>query len=100
MGRKVNPIGFRLGIVSDWESKWFAERNYTELLHEDLQIRKLIMKRADARRHLQDRARALGQQGRCHASHLEAGHRDRQAGRERRADAPDAREGQSARRST
>ena len=39
MGRKVNPIGFRLGIVSDWESKWYAERNYTEQLHEDLKIR-------------------------------------------------------------
>jgi len=44
MGRKVNPIGFRLGIVSDWESKWFAERSYTEQLHEDLKIRKLIMR--------------------------------------------------------
>ncbi len=43
MGRKVNPIGFRLGIVSDWESKWFSERNYTEQLHEDLRIRRLIM---------------------------------------------------------
>lgn len=43
MGRKVNPIGFRLGIASDWESKWFAERTYTELLHEDLKIRKLVM---------------------------------------------------------
>jgi small subunit ribosomal protein S3 len=43
MGRKVNPVGFRLGIASDWESKWFAERNYTELLHEDLKIRRLIM---------------------------------------------------------
>ncbi len=43
MGRKVNPVGFRLGIASDWESKWFAERTYTELLHEDLAIRKLIM---------------------------------------------------------
>lgn len=43
MGRKVNPIGFRLGISSDWESKWFAEKSYTELLHEDLAIRKLIM---------------------------------------------------------
>ncbi|MDI3339781.1 MAG: 30S ribosomal protein S3 [Sphaerobacter sp.] len=42
MGRKVNPIGFRLGIVRDWESKWYAERNYTEQLHEDLTIRKLI----------------------------------------------------------
>ena len=44
MGRKVNPIGFRLGIVSDWESKWFAERNYTEQLQEDIKIRELIMK--------------------------------------------------------
>jgi small subunit ribosomal protein S3 len=44
MGRKVNPIGFRLGIVSDWESKWFAERNYTQQLHEDIRIRQLVMK--------------------------------------------------------
>jgi small subunit ribosomal protein S3 len=44
MGRKVNPIGFRLGIVSDWESNWFAERTYTDQLHEDLQIRKVIQR--------------------------------------------------------
>jgi len=43
MGRKVNPIGFRLGIVHQWDSNWYAERNYTEQLHEDLKIRKLIM---------------------------------------------------------
>jgi small subunit ribosomal protein S3 len=42
MGRKVNPVGFRLGISSDWESTWFAEKNYTEFLHEDLKIRELI----------------------------------------------------------
>jgi ribosomal protein S3 len=42
LGRKVNPIGFRLGIVHDWESKWYAERNYTEQLHEDLFIRRVI----------------------------------------------------------
>jgi len=44
VGRKVNPVGFRLGIVSDWDSKWYAERNYTEQLHEDLELRKMIMK--------------------------------------------------------
>lgn len=44
MGRKVNPVGFRLGIVSDWESTWYGERNYTEQLHEDLGIRALIQK--------------------------------------------------------
>jgi len=44
MGRKVNPVGFRLGIVSDWESNWFAERAYTDQLHEDILIRKMVMK--------------------------------------------------------
>ncbi len=44
MGRKVNPVGFRLGISSEWESNWFAERNYTELVAEDLKIRNLIYK--------------------------------------------------------
>ena len=42
MGRKVHPIGFRLGQVHEWESKWYAERNYTEQLHEDLRIRRII----------------------------------------------------------
>jgi small subunit ribosomal protein S3 len=42
MGRKVNPIGFRLGGIRGWESTWYAERNYTEQLHEDLFIRRLI----------------------------------------------------------
>lgn len=43
MGRKVNPIGFRLGIVHGWQSSWFGGRTYTEQLHEDLAIRKLVM---------------------------------------------------------
>jgi small subunit ribosomal protein S3 len=45
MGHKVHPIGFRLGILYSWQSKWFAEKNYTELLHEDLRIRKYVFKR-------------------------------------------------------
>jgi small subunit ribosomal protein S3 len=42
MGRKVHPDGFRVGIVRDWQSKWFDERAYSELLHEDLRLRHLI----------------------------------------------------------
>ncbi len=43
MGRKVHPIGFRLGFTKDWESKWFAEGpEYARLLNEDVAIRKLI----------------------------------------------------------
>ena len=44
MGRKVHPIGFRLGYIKDWQSKWFAEKNYTEQLHEDIAIRSMIFK--------------------------------------------------------
>jgi small subunit ribosomal protein S3 len=42
MGRKVHPIGFRLGYIKDWQSKWFADRNYVDQLHEDLALRKTI----------------------------------------------------------
>ena len=40
MGQKVNPIGFRLGVNKTWNSRWFAERNYSELLHEDIRVRR------------------------------------------------------------
>jgi small subunit ribosomal protein S3 len=42
MGQKTNPIGFRLGITRTWDSRWFAKKNYAELLHEDLKIRKIL----------------------------------------------------------
>lgn len=46
MGQKVNPIGLRIGIIKDWEGKWFADkRNYAGLLHEDIKIRKFIKKK-------------------------------------------------------
>jgi small subunit ribosomal protein S3 len=45
MGHKVHPIGFRLGILYGWQSKWYADKNYTQLLHEDLSIRKLVLMR-------------------------------------------------------
>ena len=44
MGQKVHPHGFRLGYVYDWNSKWYADRTYTDLLHEDLSIRRTITK--------------------------------------------------------
>lgn len=45
MGQKVHPLGFRLGIIKNWKSRWFATRNYGDLLHEDLTIRKYIKER-------------------------------------------------------
>jgi small subunit ribosomal protein S3 len=45
LGQKVNPIGFRLGINKTWDSQWFAERNYSKLLHEDIKAREYIKKK-------------------------------------------------------
>ncbi len=46
MGQKVNPIGLRIGIIKDWEGKWYADKkNYAGLLHEDIKIRKYIKKK-------------------------------------------------------
>ena len=44
MGQKVHPVGFRVGVIRDWESKWFAEKDYQRFLHEDLAIRKYLKK--------------------------------------------------------
>ena len=45
MGQKVNPIGMRLGVNRTWDSRWYADENYGNLLHEDLRIRKLLNER-------------------------------------------------------
>ena len=43
MGQKVNPIGLRLGVNKTWSSRWYADpREYADLLHEDLRIRKIV----------------------------------------------------------
>ncbi len=46
MGQKVHPKGLRIGIIKDWDSKWYAgKKTYTDLLHEDVRIRKLVQQR-------------------------------------------------------
>lgn len=45
MGQKVNPIGFRLGIVKTWESKWYAGKKYSDYILEDFNLRKFIKKK-------------------------------------------------------
>jgi len=42
MGHKVHPTGFRLGVIRDWEAKWYADRHYMEYLQEDLALRKVV----------------------------------------------------------
>lgn len=44
MGQKVSPIGFRVGIIRDWESRWYAEKEYGTLLMEDVKIREYVFK--------------------------------------------------------
>lgn len=45
MGQKVHPIGMRIGIIRDWESKWYADKNYADYLLEDIKIREYIENR-------------------------------------------------------
>lgn len=42
MGQKVNPIGFRLGIIRSWDSKWFEEKHYARWLHQDIRLRDYV----------------------------------------------------------
>jgi len=48
MGQKVKPIGLRVGINRTWDSRWFAGRNYGDLLHQDLNLRKWLMDKLKA----------------------------------------------------
>ncbi len=45
MGQKVHPYGFRVGITKPWFSKWYNQRNYADLLHEDIKFRKIVKAR-------------------------------------------------------
>lgn len=50
MGQKVNPIGLRIGINKDWSSRWYVDpRDYAKTLHEDLQLRKQLLKLPEAK---------------------------------------------------
>ena len=48
MGQKVNPIGFRLGVIRSWDSKWYEEKNYAKWLHEDIHLREYVKKKLGA----------------------------------------------------
>jgi small subunit ribosomal protein S3 len=47
MGQKVNPIGIRLGINRTWDSRWYADEHYGQLLHEDIRLRKYLFERLE-----------------------------------------------------
>lgn len=45
MGQKVHPHGFRIGVIHDWDSRWFVPKGYADTLHEDIRIRRIIKER-------------------------------------------------------
>lgn len=45
MGQKVHPIGFRLGVIKTWNSRWYSEKDFGRMLHEDLKIKEYVKKR-------------------------------------------------------
>ncbi|MCI9313347.1 MAG: 30S ribosomal protein S3 [Erysipelotrichaceae bacterium] len=48
MGQKVSPIGMRVGVIRDWESRWYADKDYADLLLEDVKIREFVAKECKA----------------------------------------------------
>ena len=68
MGQKVHPIGFRLGFNKTWRSRWYAEKEYANLLHEDIAPEEGPQEALRPRRRLARRDRARGQQAEDHAS--------------------------------
>ena len=83
MGQKVHPYGFRLGFNKTWRSRWFADKDYAKLLHEDLKLRDDLKKRFAHAGVSQGRDRARGQQAEDRHPHL-AGRASSSAARARR----------------
>ena len=48
MGQKINPYGFRLGVTTEWKSRWFSDRDYKEYLTEDWKIRRALMQKLES----------------------------------------------------
>ena len=57
MGQKVNPHGLRVGVIKDWDSRWYAEDKFADYLVEDYNIRTFLKKKIIQRRCFQDRDR-------------------------------------------
>ena len=45
MGQKVNPHGLRVGVIKDWDSRWYAEKDFADFLVEDHEIREFLKKK-------------------------------------------------------
>ena len=77
MGQKVNPYGFRLGITTDWKSRWFDERNYREFVVEDWKIRDYLKRQLESGGGQPDRGGAHRRPHPSRHPHRAARHRDR-----------------------
>ena len=88
MGSKVHPYGFRLGVSRTWTAKWYADKEYTSLLKEDIAIRKLVERRLANASVIRRRDRARHQPRDRDGPHGQARHRHRQGRRQRRGPPP------------
>ena len=85
MGQKIHPIGFRVGVNREWESKWYLDKGYAQALVEDAHIREFIKNSRDAgkcrHRACRDRARRQPRQGDAAHGQARHHHRARRQGR-------------------
>ena len=85
MGQKVNPYGFRLGITTDWKSRWFKERGYKDLVIEDWKIRDYLTKQLESAAVSRIEIERNSRPHPRRHPHRASGHRDRSARRRGRA---------------
>ena len=81
MGQKVHPKGFRLKITENWDSRWFARREYADLLHEDIKIRNFLKKRLYHAGVSKIDIERAANKAKINIHTARPGHRDRQEGR-------------------
>jgi small subunit ribosomal protein S3 len=80
MGQKVHPHGFRLGFNKTWRSRWYADKDYAKLLHEDLKLRDTLKARFAHAGVSKIEIERAGQQAEDRHLHLAPGHHHRPQG--------------------
>ena len=77
MGQKVNPHGLRVGVIKDWDSKWYAEDDFADYLVEDYKIRKFLKKKLYSAGVSKNRDRESFRQSKSYRLHRKARRCDR-----------------------
>ena len=84
MGQKTHPVGFRLGVIRGWSSKWYSEKDFAKWLHEDLRLKKFVKQKLGHAGVSSVEVERAANKVKINIFTARPGHRHRQARRRRR----------------